>query len=247
LGQIAKYTASFKSQRVAQKLIDLPESWNVNDSTTAPYPITIAKLSILRHFKDYVGVREYVINSLDHQSSQVQIAAASTLLSWDEWELAAPVICRNEAYIEFQMHRDDRAIPLLEEATRNGGWQGRIFAAAALFYTYGDSARYPQVALDIILNAPININDENTNRAKFLALDQVARFNLTQALPGLIRMAQDTARGISAKAVSYLVDLAGMGHSEATQALLDIKENHPNANVRAIARHGLTKLEQEQK
>lgn len=120
-------------------------------------------------------------------------------------------------------------------------------AAAALFYTYGDSTKYPQVALDIILNAPINTDDEDINAAKYLALQQVAGFNLVDALPGLIRLAQDTARGISPNAVGYLVDLGGMGHQEAIQALTDIKDQHANANIREIAKNGLTKIEQQKK
>ncbi len=136
---------------------------------------------------------------------------------------------------------------MLEEAVKSGSWQGKIFAAAALYYTYGDSTKYPQVALDIILNAPINTEDENTNRAKYLALSQVARFNLVEALPGLIRLAQDTAQGISPKAVGYLVDLGGMGYQEAIAALVDIKDHHSDANIREIANNGLLKLEEEKK
>ncbi|UCE67570.1 MAG: hypothetical protein JSU85_06040, partial [Candidatus Zixiibacteriota bacterium] len=190
---------------------------------------------------------EYVVNSLENQVPKIRTTAAGTLLSWGEWDLASPVICEYEAYGLFQRYKDIRAVPLLEEAVKSGSWPGRIFAAAALFYSYGDSTKYPQVSLDIILNAPINTDDEDINRAKYLALAQVSRFNLVEALPGLIRMAQDTARGISPTAVGYLVDLGGMGHQEAAQALIDIRDHHSDANVREIAKNGLLKIEQNKK
>lgn len=249
LYQYAEIAVSLKSDKIVQKILDVPESESFNEEYPEyAYDVTKGKVIALRLLKDFLGVREYVIQSVDHQSPKVQIAAASTLLSWgEEWELAAPVICKTEAYIVFRENKDDRAIPLLEEATKNGSWQGRIFAAAALFYSYGDSTKYPQVALDIILNAPINTEDEDINRAKYLALQQVARFNLVEALPGLIRLTQDTARGIAPNAVGYLIDLSGMGYPEATQALADIKEHHSNANIREIARNGLLKLEEEKK
>lgn len=248
LYNLAESVESFKSQEVAKKIIDLPEFESLKGTNPQKvYDLTLAKFAVLSQMPEYPGARNFAIDNLNHESSRVQVKAAATLLSCGEWDLAAPIICKNEAYIEFQQHKDDRAIPLLEQAVNTGSWRGRIFAAAALFYSYGDSTQYPRVALDIILNAPINTNEVNTNTAKFLALHQVSRFNLTNALPGLVRMAEDTARGIGPKAVGLLVDLSGMGYSEAHQALVDIEKNHANANIREIARHGLTRLEQNQK
>jgi len=246
--QFVKYSTALGYNKLVQKIMDIAEFESFNRQyPDQAYKFSSLRLRMLTHFKDYPGVREFVLKSLEGPIPHIQAEAAAALLFWDEWDLAAPILCKYEAYNLFQIHKDQRGIPLLEKATRNASWQGRILAAAALFYTYGDSSKYPQVALDIILNAPINTDDENTNRAKFLALDQVARFDLTQALPGLIRMAQDTARGIAPKAVGLLVDLSGMGYSEAHQALVDIEKNHANANIREIARHGLLKLEEEQK
>jgi hypothetical protein len=243
-----KYDSDRGYARLVQRIMDIPEFDNFNQQyPDQAYKFSSLRLRMLTHFEDYPGVREFVIRTLEGPISHLQCAAAATLLMWDEWELAAPVICRYEAYHLFQIHRDERAIPILEEAVKNASWHGRLFAAAALFYTYGDSSKYPQAALDVILNAPINTNDKTTNCAKFLALDQVARFDLTQALPGLIRMAQDTAQGISPKATGYLVDLARMGHSEAFQALIDIKDNHPDVKIREFAKNGLLKIEQQQK
>jgi hypothetical protein len=248
MADFSTYVDSVKSQKIAQKIMDIPEleAFN-NEYPEYAYEVTCSKLRILSHFEEFLGVHDYVVNCLENQIPKIQTAAAATLLSWGEWDLAAPVICKYETYTMFQRHKDNRAIPLLEDAVKNGSWPGRIFAAAALFYSYGDSTKYPQVALDIILNAPINTEDEDINRAKYLALQQVARFNLVEALPGLIRMARDTARGISPIAVGYLVDLGGMGHQQATQAVIDIRDHHSDANIREIANNGLLKLEEEKK
>lgn len=238
-----RYDSERGYTKLVQRIMDIPEFDNFNEQyPDQAYKFSSLRLRMLTHFEDYPGVREFVIRSLNGPISHLQSAAAATLLMWDEWELAAPVISRYEAYHLFQIHRDERAIPILEDAVKNASWHGRLFAAAALFYTYGDSSKYPQAALDVILNAPINTNDKTTNCAKFLALDQVARFDLTQALPGLIRLAQDTTQGISPKAIGYLVDLAHMGHSEAFQALIDIGENHPDVKIREFAKNGLLKL-----
>jgi len=248
LVSFAEYGASSGYVKLLQRIMEVPEFESFNELFPQyAYQFSCARLRFLSHFRDYAGVREFVLKAMESQLPHIQPEAAATLLAWGEWDLAAPVICKYEAYHLFQIHRDERAIPLLEEAVRSGSWQERILAAAALFYTYGDSTKYPQVALDIILNAPVNSTDLSTNRAKYMALAQVIRFNLTEALPGLVRLAQDTARGIAPTAVGYLVDLGAMGHPEATQALIDIKERHANANIREIARNGLLKLEEEQK
>lgn len=248
LSGVAKLALTLQSAKMVQKIIDIPEFKSFNEQYPKyAFDVTEAKIRALGGFENYPGVREFVMQSLDHKSSGVQLVAASCVIGWGEWDLGAPIICKQEAYIVFQSRKDERAIPLLEDAVINGSWQGRIYAAAALFYTYGDSTKYPEAALDIILNAPINTDDENINRAKYMALQQVARFDLTQALPGLIRLTQDTARGIAPNAVGYLIDLSGMGYPEATQALADIKEHHSNANIREIARNGLLKLEEEKK
>lgn len=237
-----------KSQKVADKIMAIPEYELTNrEYPEYAYQILCERLNALIHLEEFTGVREYMVKHLNHESTMVQVSAARALLYWGDWELAAPVICRNEAYLVFIQVKDQRAIPLLEEATENGMWLGRILAASALYYAYGDSTKYPQVALDIILNAPVNTTDMDINRAKYMALAQVPRFNLTEALPGLIRLSQDTARGISSTAVGYLVDLGGMGHQEATRALIDTRDNHPDANVREQAKKGLLELEQEQK
>ncbi len=244
LANFSGYVDSVKTQKIANKIMNIPELKAFNEEYPKyAHETEAAKLRALGQMAEFSGVSEYILEALNSEIASIQTVAASILLSWSKWGIAAPVIYENEAYNFFQDYRDERAIPLLEEAVRSGSWQGRIFAAAALYYTYGDSTKYPQVALDIILNAPINTEDENTNRAKYLALSQVARFNLVEALPGLIRLAQDTAQGISPKAVGYLVDLGGMGYPEATQALIDIKEHHANANIREIAKNGLLKLE----
>lgn len=244
----AQYDSARGYNELVQKIMDIPEfeSFNAQYSDQA-YKFSSLRLRMLTHFRTYPGVHEFVLNSLESPIPHLRVEAAATLLFWSEWDLAMPLICRHEAYNLFQIHKDQRAVPLLKEAVQNAGWQGKILAAAALFYTYGDSTEYPKVALDIILNAPINSDDVNTNRAIFLALDQVARFNLTQALPGLIRLTQDTAPGISPKAVGLMIDLAGMGYSEAITALNDIKVNHSDAKIRELAKSGLQKLERSQK
>ena len=234
----AEKGVSLKSEKIAQKILDIPEF----DSG-----VTQSKIRALTLFKDYAGVRDYVIKSLNIQSRPIQATAARTLLSWGEWDLAAPVICNIEAYIVFQTIKDERAVPLLEEAVKNGSWQGRIYAASALFSTYGDSTKLPQVALDIILNAPINTDDEDINRARYIALGEVPRFNLLEALPGIIRNARDDDFGISSQAVGHLLHFSVLGYQEATQVLMDIRDHHSNASIREQAKHGLLKLEQEQK
>lgn len=241
LASLSGYIDSIKTQKIANKIMNIPELKTFNEEYPKyAHETEGAKLRALGHMAEFSGVREYVLESLRSQIPQIRGAAARTLLIWGEWDLAAPVICEYEAYSLFQAYKDDRAIPLLEEAVKSGSWQGRIFAAAALFYSYGDSIKYPQVALDIILNAPINTDDEDINRAKYLALQQVRRFNLVEALPGLIRMAQDTARGISPTAVGYLVDLSNMGNKEAKEALIDICDNHADDDIREIARKGIS-------
>ena len=232
----AEKGVSLKSEKIAQKILDIPEF----DSG-----VTTAKINALAHFKNYAGVRDYVIKSLNIQSRPIQASAANTLLSWGEWDLAAPVVCKIEAYIIFQTIKDERAIPLLEEAVKNGSWQGRIYAASALFSTYGDSTKLPQVALDIILNAPINTDDEDINRARYIALGEVPRFNLLEALPGIIRNARDDDYGISSQAVGHLLHFSALGYQEATQTLIDIKDNHPNASIREQAKKGLAEQKQE--
>lgn len=237
-----------KTQKIADKIMAIPEYEAFNkEYPEYAHEVEIAKLRTLGYFGDYAGVKDYVINSLNLDIPGIQVTAARILLSWGEWDMAAPIICKYEAYDAFQRYNDDRAVPLLEKAINSGSWQGRIFAAAALFYSYGDSAAYPQVALDILMNAPINTTDEDINRAKFMALQQVPKFNLTEALPGLIRLSQDTARGIGATAVGYIVDLGAMGNQVAIQALSEIKINNPNADIREIANYGLNKISQDKK
>ena len=248
LSGVAKLALTLQSAKMVQKIIDIPEFKSFNEQYPEyAFDVTEAKIRALGGFENYPGVREFVMQSLDHKSSGVQLVAASCVIGWGEWDLGAPIICRQEAYIVFQSRKDERAIPLLEDAVINGSWQGRIYAAAALFYTYGDSTKYPEVALDIILNAPINTDDENINRAKYLALQQVPRFNLLEALPGIIRNARDDDYGISSQAVGHLLHFSALGYQEATQVLMDIRDHHSNASIREQAKHGLLKLEQEQK
>jgi len=95
---IAEKAASLGSELAVQKILAIPDSYSFNQSfPESAFDIPVSKLMALRVLKDFPGVREYVIESLHHQSGLVQIAAASTLLSWGEWDLAAPVICRNES------------------------------------------------------------------------------------------------------------------------------------------------------
>jgi hypothetical protein len=234
LYRYAERAVELKSEKIARRILEFPE---YEDG------ITEAKLGALALLKNYPGVHDYVINSLNIRSRAIQATAAATLLSWGEWDIAAPVICKTEAYIVFQDHKDDRAVPLLEDATENGSWQGRIYAALALAITYGDSTRLPQVALDIILNAPVNTDDEDINRAKYLALQEVPRFNLMEALPGIIRNAHSDDFLVSSQAVGYLLHFADLGYQEATETLIDIKENHPDASIREQAKHALLTIE----
>jgi hypothetical protein len=244
LVQFGKYDTGRGYVKFVQKVMEIPEfdSWNREHPDNA-YEMSVTRLRILKKCKDYPGVQDFVIQASKSENPQIQCEAAATLLDWGNWDMAAPIIRKFEGYSLFQRYKDNRAIPLLENAVKTGSWQGRIMAAAALFYTYGDSTKYPQAALDIILHAPINTDDMNINRAKFLALDQVARFNLKEALPGLIRLAQDTAEGISPKCVERLVDLSGMGYSEATEALNDIKDHHSDPRIREFAKQGLITLQ----
>jgi len=243
---VAKLAASLQSAKMVQRILAIPEFKFFNEKYPEyAFDVTEAKIRALSGFEDYPGVREFVMQSLDHKSSGVQLVAASCVIGWGEWELGATIICKQEAYIVFQSRKDERAIPLLEDAVINGSWQGRIYAAAALFYTYGDSTKYPEVALDVILNAPINTDDENINRAKYLALQQVPRFNLESSLPGLCRLAYDNGLGIGSMAVGHLVHLSAEGFQEATQTLLEIKDNHPNASIREQAKMWFLEQEQE--
>lgn len=247
MSALAELAATLQSEKIVQKILDIPVYKSFNEKYPEyAFDITIAKIRALSGFKDFPGVQEFVMQSLDHQSSRVQIVAASCILGWGEWAIGAPIICKHEAYIVFQSRKDERAVPLLEDAAKNGSWQGRIYAAAALFHTYGDSTLLPEVALDIILNAPVNTDDKDINRAKTLALQEVPRFNLLEALPGIIRNAHDDNYGISSKAVGYLLHFSDLGYQEATQTLMDIRDRHPNASIREKAKHGLLKSEQEQ-
>jgi len=241
----AEFALKINSEKIVQRILDIPEFEAYNEKNPQyAYDVTEAKIRALRILKNFAGIKEYVKQSLDHPSPRVQIAAASTLLSWgEEWELAAPIICNHGAYIEFQQNKDERAVPLLENAVINGSWKGRLYAAAALYYTYGDSAKYPEVALDIILNTPANTADEDIIWAKHHALRLVPKFNLESSLPGLCRLAYDDDFVTSSMAVGHLVHLSSIGYQEATQTLIDVKNNHPDAGVREQAKKGLSEQE----
>ena len=82
LYQYAEIAVSLKSHKIVQKILDVPESESFNEKYPKyAYDVTKGKIIALRLLKDFLGVREYVIQSLDHISPKVQIAAASTLLS----------------------------------------------------------------------------------------------------------------------------------------------------------------------
>lgn len=237
----ADFALSLQSIPMVEKILKIPEYAAFNEKYPQyAYDVTTAKIKALGKFKDYPGVREFIIASLGHESPRVQKSAAAILLSWgEEWDRASKIICEYEEYFEFQQFKDERAIPLLEDAVKHGSWKGRLYAAAALYYTYADSSWYPLVALDVILNAPINSDDQNINWAKFHALRQVPRFNLVTALPGLIRLAYDNGLGIGSMATGYLVYLSNEGYQEATDALIDIEKNHPDAHIREQAKKAL--------
>lgn len=236
---LAELAASLQSEKMVQKILELPEFKS--------YQFAEAKVIALRVLKDFPGVREYVIQSLDHQSSRVQIAAASTLLSWgEEWELAAPVICKYEAYLEFQQNKDERALPLLEDAVKNGSWNGRISAVSALCYTYGDTIKYMKFALDIMMSTPLNTDDEELNRAKHWALIHAPWYTWEPIIPGLCRLAYDDKFYLRSKAVDNLAQYSGRGFQEAKLALREIMDNHPDENIREQAKKGLLGLEHEQ-
>ena len=127
----------------------------------------------------------------------------------------------------------------LESAAKNGNWKGRFCASAALFYTYGDSATFPDVVLDVILNAPINDDNEEVDWAIYSALRQVPVFNLVSALPGIIRLVRSNDAGIRSLAVGLLVHLSKVGYGDATNALIDVRDNHPDTHLREQAQKGL--------
>ncbi|MCD6160935.1 MAG: hypothetical protein J7K40_00790 [candidate division Zixibacteria bacterium] len=222
LSNLAKLAASLQSEKLVQKILDIPVYESFNEKYPEyDYDVTDAKIKALANLKDFPGVWEFMIQSLNHESHRVQIAASSTLLFWgEEWEQTSKIISKNEEYFEYQKYHDERAVPILEEAVVNASWKGRLYAAAALYYTYGDSSWYPKVVSDVILNAPINTDDKEINWAKYHALRQVPRLNLESSLPGLCRLAYDNGLGIGSMAVGHLVHLSEEGFQEATQALL---------------------------
>jgi hypothetical protein len=117
---------------------------------------------------------------------------------------------------------------LLEEGTKSGGWKGRLLAASIL----NDSTKLHEVALDVMLHAPIDTDDVDINQAKRDAICRVLKMNFEEVLPGLIRLAYDNSPGINSMAVDYLRMLNNMGYQEATKALIDIKDHHPDTSIR---------------
>jgi hypothetical protein len=232
--------APVKTEKVVRSMLIIPEFDSFNNlHPNNAYDVTVAKIAVLGKWKDLPGIHDSIVGFLNHPSSRVQVAAASTLFNWGEVDSALPVICRNRAFSIFSQRKDEHLIPLLNKVAENGCWEGRMVAATILRNTYGDSKIYGQVALDIILNAPLNTDDESITRAKFMALRDEASINLVKALPGLIRLAQDSSLGVSTGAVRYIIDLSGEGNHDAIQALIDLKDHHRDQTIREQAKQGL--------
>ena len=215
-----------KSDRVVQEILKFPENRK---------NVVEAKLLALRHSNENPGVKDYMVKTLENENRSIKTRAASILLDWGDWEPALPVIVDNEAYMILQMVKDDRAIPYLKEALTTGSWQGRIYAAAALFHAYGDSTAYPDVALDIVNNAPLNTSDETIIRAKYLAIQAVGKFNLMSSVPALVRLAFDNAERIQRMATSALGHFKRVGSLEALKGLEKIASENQNGRIRSLA------------
>ena len=90
LPAFAEFAARINSEKVAQMILEVPELIIEDDEHPEnAYSLMKEKIRALRLLKDFPGVREYVLKSLNHEFPQIQVSAASVLLSWGEkWELA---------------------------------------------------------------------------------------------------------------------------------------------------------------
>ncbi len=108
LANFSGYVDSVKTQKIANKIMNIPELKAFNEEYPKyAHETEGAKLRALGHMAEFSGVSEYILEALNSEIASIQTVAASILLSWGKWGIAAPVIYENEAYNFFQDYRDD--------------------------------------------------------------------------------------------------------------------------------------------
>jgi len=226
--------AEQKSNAIAQAIVDFPIF------SEDPY-IGEAKMMALAHFEENPGVRECVVQALENPEPVVQKAAAGVLYRWGEWDLAVPIIHKYGNYDAIRGKRDPRVIPVFQEGARTSTWEGRTLAAYYLQY-FGDSTTIVEVSKDVVLNAPMDTDDNSIARAKYTALRTLARYHLTDAVSGIARLANDQSTLVRITAVDMLELYAYNGIEEAYQALKTIAEENADPNLRGTAKVALENI-----
>ena len=226
-------------ERIVQAIVDFP-------IPSEEPGIGEAKMWALSPFKDNPAAHACVIETLQNPEPQIQKHAATVLFYWDEWELAIPIIHKYGYYEGLgygkTYFRDPRLIPILQEGARSSpSWEGRTLAAYYL-QNYGDSTTIVEVSKDVVMNAPMNTDDNSVARAKYTALRTLARYQIADAVSGIARLANDQNTLVRITVVDMLELYAYNGIEEARQALERIAQENADPNTRETAKAAVSRI-----
>ncbi|HEY3293949.1 MAG TPA: hypothetical protein VGL38_00770 [bacterium] len=175
---------------------------------------------------------QQALRSLIAHNDTLQVFAAQTLITWGDWENAAPVLEARGLYND--LAADQRALPVLYRALRSPDLSRRLLAASAL---YGKLQRPDSLhdAARQILALP---SSERSVSVTKQAVDLIARNPGAPDLLALTHLVNtDTSRWARLGAFGAVVTAAFTGDSTALTQLDIISQTCPDAQIRERA-HG---------
>jgi len=235
LASIANAASAFEEEGLIQLLIDFPAYTH-----TAQRSKMQALLQVDDKYSDMKGMRRAVLEGLLSENQNARYYAALKLATWNEWELAAPVLSQAKDIHAWHFLRgNDRAARFFAELSLDTTKSGHVRngAACAASSISGDQSILKKTAEDLLKNADPNTTDMDEIRGYWSASRYLAKIADADAetIENLTKLVSGNNRFLADQALNSLGILALKGNDAATEALYLILEEHPDIKIRSQA------------
>jgi len=235
LASIANAASAFEEDSLIQLLIDFPAY-----TRSAQALKMKALLEVDDKYSDMKGMRRTVLEGLLSENQNAKYYAALKLATWNEWELAAPVLSQAKDIRAWHYLRgNNRAARFFAELALDTSKSGHVRngAACAASSISGDQSILKKTAEDLLKNADPNTTDMDEIRgywsaAQYLSRDVDAD---TEIINNLTKLVFGNNWYLADQALTSLGILALKGNDAATEALYHILEEHPDIKIRSQA------------
>jgi hypothetical protein len=229
------------------------------DSSAAPQDAAVVLKTLIDDPRNHWEIRQMAVQQLRcfHndtvmnwletylRDSAVVIQAATVLLRWGDWDIAAPVLIAREAYEPLAQFGGSRTESFIREGALHGSPMGRLYAACALAQYFNDHSLLSPTAREIIqAYSAAQPGEDTLNSARLIDGAYTVLQENTSAADLDLFMAGVGSRFniVRGNAFRGLMTLAREGNNAATQEIRRLRDYSPFQDVRERAAMGMNIL-----